>query len=491
MLPLLLLGAAVAASAFLSVMAKQPTRVFGLLAGWSCLQTVALALIFVPLLGTQGALVALVKEGLVFIALVFIGLRKDRLRGGLPPTVLIAGSAFLFVVALYFLLPLEAAYSGVPRSGLNARLGGAREWATPGLLMVFGSALYRAGLSSATLRINLVRLGNLVAATALVAYVVIPVATWANWDAIVTGADSTTSDTGGLVSYFLGVGIPRAVAPFGSPLALAFFLVLPFLLALRVPGRGRTVSLSLIGVTLTLTQTRGILAGLLLVAFLSSAPVFLRLLTTLAIGYEALTFFAANYVGNGLYTSRDPSTVAHVKALHDALATFTHYPFGVGLGQGGAIGRFQGQGRAGGESLPLVLGNELGWVGLALFLLFFLTTIRRLGRSVTDAATPHDALLTRCTRDALAVYAIASLTTEHAVAFSSSWLVWATTGFLLAKGRGQDRRSVSSPSKGFERAPDLPASRSRHHPLEPAGVGRASGRQRADITGDLASSSRR
>jgi hypothetical protein len=135
-------------------------------------------------------------------------------------------------------------------------------------------------------------------------------------------------------------------------------------------------------------------------------------------------------------TRSDPSSANHVSATVNDLQILASHPLGVGLGQGGRIGRQLGQGLAGGENLFLVLGNQLGWLGLAAVIALtgalVVRLTRRLSREKASDQAETDEDFTRALLACLAIYVLASLTTEHAIAFQSAWLFWLSLGWLLS-----------------------------------------------------------
>lgn len=429
-----------------------------------CAQSVIIALVVVPSVGPNGAYAALWKEAVVGLLLVVLFNRQDRsVARRLPVPIVVVLLLTALQLVFYMAFPAVTGSSGVPVTDTTARLAGLRQWIVPLELLLLGHALHNSGLTPTRLLAFVTRFGAVIAAFAVTGWVLLPLSFWAGVNMVTTTALSgdTSKASGqqeGLESYFLGQAVPRAVAPFGSPLALAFALLLPLCLMWVMHSQGRVdFPLLLVGTALVLTQTRGVLLSVVVVWLLwklrtrkigGRTIVGLVILAALASGPLSEAF--ANTLTLG-----DPSSKVHYDALSAGFAQLLTNPVGVGLGQGGQIGRAYGSSLAGGESLFLVAGNERGWLGLALVVALFVVCFRALRpNSCADELTgagreqPEVEALRRGSRSAVAALALASITTEHAVAFISTWLLWVAVGYSIT--------SLGRPVRGYRHRRPVP-----------------------------------
>ncbi len=430
-----------------------------------CIQAVAIAVVVVPVVGPRGGYAALWKEAVVGVLLFALVVGQNRsIARRLPTSVRIVLVLTIVQLVLYMAFPVITSSSGVPPAGTTARLAGLRQWLVPCELLLLGHTLHNAGLSPGRLLAFVKRFGTVVAVVSIAGWVFIPLDFWARVNLVTTTTLSgdpaaATGQLEGLQSYFLGQAVPRAVAPFGSPLVLAFSLLLPMWLVAATRHRGpANFPLLLIGTALILTQTRSILFGIVAVWILSKLR--RRMMSArLIAGLLTLTFLAAGPLSvaiDNTLTLKDPSSNVHYAAIRDGYLQLLTNPLGVGLGQGGQIGRAFGYDRAGGESLYFVAGNERGWLGLALVVGLFLVCFTAIGLHhipVEDVNVGSDEseaeALCHGLRRAVVVLAIASVTTEHAVAFTSTWLLWVALGFGVTQvGRPVLRARVHEGARG-------------------------------------------
>lgn len=428
-----------------TILALRPTTAGPLVLGVGiAAQSVILALFIVPVLGPRGAYAALWKEAAVGLLILALTLRRDRsVARRLPVPVLVVLTLTALQLVIYAALPTVTSSSGAPTPGATARLAGLRQWIVPLELLLLGSALHNGGLTTGRLLTFSRRFGTSVAAIAIAGLFVLPLTFWVRVNSGITAALSGDASTASgqleaLQSYFLGQAVPRAVAPFGSPLALAFSLLLPLCLLWANRRRGKlTPSMLLVAMALVLSQTRGVLVGIVIVWLLSKVHP-RNLDSRLVLGIVVLVGLALGPLNGAIVntvTFNDPSSKLHYLAIRDGFSQLLDNPVGIGLGQGGQVGRAFSDSRAGGESLFLVAGNERGWVGLILIVALFAAcwhTLRPRDRNEkqgTRARALESEVLRRGLRGAIAVLVFGSITTEHAVAFTSSWLLWVAVGY--------------------------------------------------------------
>jgi hypothetical protein len=378
----------------------------------------------------------------VLVALLIVSLFTRGADQGLTPSRNYFVRAVLGVTVVqltaYAFLPIVS-YGGIDIGPLPARLAGLRQSLVPVLLLVVGMGLRRIGYDSRSLSALVLRYGTVVALTAIAGLILVPLEFWAHLRELNAGpgelAGSAMDRLNGMQSYFFGMALPRAVAPFASPLTLAFTFIMPVALlwsrqaGRRVRNRGAVVVLAL-----AFSQTRGVIVAFLLLASIRWLD--LRRLTWRNV--LALTAIAVLALGPlrvailNTISGNDPSSRAHWAAVLDGIVKLSSNPVGVGLGQGGQIGRTLGQQLAGGESLFLVIGNERGWLGLVLTLLLFASIFQRANQARWTQRDYHTIWLADAVCLATPVIVLASLATEHGIAFSSSWLFWIAAGFVCA-----------------------------------------------------------
>jgi hypothetical protein len=404
-------------------------------------QAVVIGLIATPLVGSGIArYVPTWKEALVALLIVTLFTRRAAQGLTVSPNPLLRAVLGVTVMQLgvYAFLPV-ASYAGVEMGPLPARLAGLRQNLVPVLLLVVGMGLRRAGCEPRRLSLLVLRYGMVIAVIAIAGLVLVPLEFWAHLRELNAGPGELTGTAmdrlNGMQSYFFGIALPRAVAPFASPLTLAFAFIMPVALlwsrraGQRVRHQGAVVVLAL-----ALTQTRSvILAFLLLASFRWLGLRRLHLTNVLVVA--AITLLALGPLRMAIVNTAsgtDPSSRAHWAAVLDGAAKLSRNPVGVGLGQGGQIGRTLGQQLAGGENLFLVVGNERGWLGLVLTLLLFAMIFRLANQVRRSARDHHTVWLADGLCLATPVVFLASLATEHGIAFSSSWLFWIVAGFVCA-----------------------------------------------------------
>ena len=422
--------------------AHEPGKIgLGVLAIGIPAQAVVIGLIATPLLGSTVAhFLPLWKEGLVALLIVTLFTRSAARSLDASPNYLLGTVIGVTIVQLvaYAFLPI-ASYAAVESGPLPARLAGLRQNLVPVLLLVVGMGLRRAGHSPQRLSVLVLRYGMVVGIIAIAGLIVVPLEFWVHLKELNPGPGELTGTPmdrlNGMQSYFFGIALPRAVAPFASPLTLAFTFIMPvaLLCSRHAEWRPRHQGIVIV-LALVLTQTRSVIVAFLLLASFRWLNL-RRLRLTNIIVLAAITMLALGPLRVAIvntFSGNDPSSRVHWAAVVDGADKLSHNPVGVGLGQGGQIGRALGQQLAGGESLFLVIGNERGWLGLALTLLLFASIYRRASWVKHYAKDHHTAWLADGVRFAVPVTVLASLTTEHGIAFSSSWLFWIAAGFVCA-----------------------------------------------------------
>jgi hypothetical protein len=380
------------------------------------------------------------KEALVVLMLACLFSRASIRRSTKSSDVLlklVVGVTITQLVA-YALLPI-ASFGNSELGSWTARLAGLRQGVVPILLLVLGMGLRRVGYDPRSLIVLVLRYGTVLAVIAIVGLVFSPLEFWAHIKELNAGPGEFGSTTmerlNGMQSYFFGLALPRAVAPFASPLALAFTLILPIALLWSRRARYRPRHQAfIILLALALSQTRGVILAFLLLAgirWLGRSSLRWRAVVLL-VAVFLLTIGPLRTAILNTATGEDPSSRVHWLAVVEGISRLRNNPTGVGLGEGGQIGRTLGQQLAGGESLFLVVGNERGWLGLTLIVLLFGVLYRRAYRIRQSALDRDELWLADGVCLAIPIVVFASLVTEHGIAFLSSWLFWITAGFVCA-----------------------------------------------------------
>jgi hypothetical protein len=220
-------------------------------------------------------------------------------------------------------------------------------------------------------------------------------ATWlVNDDQIIAYlADVIRLDTPGIqrtLHHFAEADV-RLMGSFLSPIQLADYLVIPFglLLALGLRGRMSLITLGLTGLTGYLvleTRTRVAIFALsamvaLLLLLRRAAATDRRVTGAVAASVAAIILvpfiLAPIVLGKA---DAEASNQGHISEWSYSLSEFAKHPQGSGLGSNSSASvRFGGVDRSNGNAF-LLIGNELGVLGLVLFLGTLVLTARALAR---------------------------------------------------------------------------------------------------------------
>ena len=234
--------------------------------------------------------------------------------------------------------------------------------------------------------------------------------------------------------------VTRAGSIYLGPNTLAY----PMLIAVAIAGgrylQGRRTRLDpfvlgICGAALTVTFTRSAIALSLVVGLLLAARSG-RLArgagTVVVVGVCAL--FAAATVGDlqaqvsSGVDANDPRTSAHIEALVDTSARVLASPFGSGLGtSSGTAIRFDVSGRLeNSENFYLLVGVEVGLIGMLLYLWFMLSVFRRLW-------TPRGGPVDLGSLGAWAALAIGAMVLDTLANVAATWPLFLLVGLALAR----------------------------------------------------------
>ncbi|MBN1294301.1 MAG: hypothetical protein JXB48_20870 [Candidatus Latescibacteria bacterium] len=222
-----------------------------------------------------------------------------------------------------------------------------------------------------------------------------------------------------------GVVMRRAFGPFFDPLTFAFFSV-PILFWFRYKRRSLFESFLYYSVIIIvlLSLTRAII-GACIIGYMftgmKKGRYFARtkkLAFCILIGFIVIGVFIKE-----LLSVVDPSTWGHLSAYYNLVGNIINHPFGLGYFRNAETKIDIGFHST--ESIYLAMALENGVPFLLIFLIFAYKLHKALiiNGSGLVQFTAHSSLL---------VYGIASLTTEHWFAISSSSMFWILAGYAVA-----------------------------------------------------------
>ncbi|HEY2428456.1 MAG TPA: hypothetical protein VGI06_05970, partial [Acidimicrobiales bacterium] len=128
----------------------------------------------------------------------------------------------------------------------------------------------------------------------------------------------------------------------------------------------------------------------------------------------------------------DASANDHVKAFYTGVDALLLYPLGHGIGTGPGIGqRFNTYGQLTPENYYLQIGDELGFAGITLFVLFTILALHRLGAAQRDGP---GATLVSAARTAGVGLALGCFLLHVWADYSTALSFWALAGAALGFG---------------------------------------------------------
>ena len=269
--------------------------------------------------------------------------------------------------------------------------------------------------------------------------------------------------------YLGGAQFVRVGSVFLDPLSLAWYLILPFAVAVeravrREGSLPNTGALVLIAAALLLTQTRSAILGAAIAAALAYRPAAGRgrhwrtQLGILLVGLAVVAIPAA--IGTGavkritqLGNSANADTAGHLRGFSQGLARMEALPLGQGLGTAAGTGqRFNVASDVIAENNYLEVGDELGIAGAVLFVALTIALIlwlRRAGRGDPE-------LLVTAAWSAGAGLAVSAWFLQTWSVFAVAWTYWGIAGAALYLAR--DRAPAPAANVATARA----ASRALH-----------------------------
>ena len=240
-----------------------------------------------------------------------------------------------------------------------------------------------------------------------------------------------------------GVQAPRLISFYMMPLLPAYYgmIVGTVLMVARLAGEKSDPSLRkngallLISGGILLTQTRAVILAMLVMialgAYYSNRKQAIKLFFLLLVPVLFFIQVAFDFLVE-TWNLQDSSSVGHLTAMLLGVAVVIQHPFGVGLGQGGAVGKAFGDLLAGYESLYITIAGEIGVVGLGLFLLFCFGLLRFLSLGISkEFRSGGDWVIVNSAFLLTFGFMFTSLTTETWFGFRNAWFYWILTGFAV------------------------------------------------------------
>ncbi len=249
------------------------------------------------------------------------------------------------------------------------------------------------------------------------------------------------------LSYFR---VRRLISSYGDPLIVGFANIFTLVLLyqmitnrtggeVNIFNKFKYAAFAVIGIATLLSLTRAAIIGALIGIFVSSmfhiGKKSLALAALIAVSLCCIVLFssAGQVLINATINLKDPSTVGHLAAYAVGIQNIIRHPMGMGLGYGGYVTQFTGQGaRGAGESLFLTIAVEKGIIGLLIFLFFVFSLLLFLKRNVSYLNdNPASVILAITIFSSAIAYFMASFTTEHWQAFVSSGMFWLFCGMIV------------------------------------------------------------
>ena len=253
-------------------------------------------------------------------------------------------------------------------------------------------------------------------------------------------------------AHYGGLWIRRMISTFGSPLHVAYFLILPIFILFssvlqktivmkKINGINTDkILLFLFSIGLIVTLTRGPLLGLLISLAITSICYVKgkRRITMIALAIASVSIFLSIFRQFVMHlftmtiTLEDASAAAHWMAYIDYIERFQGYIWGIGLGQSGPVGVTYGEGGEIGESLYFTIASEMGLLGLFSFILVIFLIVFYLNKENRRNNMPDFLkVMTLALLISTYAYSIGALTTEHWRGFTMSGMYWFLLGSTI------------------------------------------------------------
>ena len=254
--------------------------------------------------------------------------------------------------------------------------------------------------------------------------------------------------------HFGGHEIQRINSTFGSPLHVAFYLILPIFIigtglifrtsiTKKINGLIKDKFILMILICgLILTIVRGPIIGLIATILLAIAiyvkgtkKIYYYIVCLVVV---SVFFFVFNnsimQIVSTTISLDDASAMGHFMAYENAIEVLPQHPFGFGLGQSGSVGKTYGSGESVGESLFFTTTGDIGFPGLILLLLIIISSIVFLHRRFKLFFFKENSFLKVMTFALICstiAYFISSFNTEQWRGFTMSGLYWFLLGQIV------------------------------------------------------------
>ena len=254
---------------------------------------------------------------------------------------------------------------------------------------------------------------------------------------------------------FGGQVITRAASLLFEPTSLAFFLQLPFALALvagmsRRPPARAFVAAALLAVGTILTLTRAGMLGLVVIGLVAlrgtprrSSPGRMRIAFLLLAGIVlVMPIVSSSGAGQRLQGNEDQFGRGHEETIVEGFQRLADRPLGTGLGTAPGIGdRFSIPGKLTSHNSYLQVGNELGIETMIVFIVFFWLVLRTMGRTARGGS--EDPSLTFAVYAAGLSLAVGGIFQHVWTVVPVAWSWWALAGLAIRPGVVTDARTPS------------------------------------------------
>jgi len=255
-------------------------------------------------------------------------------------------------------------------------------------------------------------------------------------------------------AHFGGHETRRMISTLGSPLHVAFFILLPIFIVYSCLVFKTRLFKKINGLNVDKFIFLILLCGLLLTVVRGPIIAFVTtVLVAIAIYIKGakkvyfycvggiillLLFFVFNksivQIIMTTITLEDSSALGHYMAHEYALEVLPQHPLGFGLGQSGSVGKTYGSGEGVGESLFLTIAGELGFGGLLVFIVIITSSLIFLHNRFKQLIFKDNEFLKVMTFALICstiAYFVSSFNTEQWRGFTMSGLYWFLLGQII------------------------------------------------------------
>jgi hypothetical protein len=250
---------------------------------------------------------------------------------------------------------------------------------------------------------------------------------------------------GGLpYTYWAVGGIRRVGSLLLNPLDFAAFslFALPTVLIIKNGTKRIAAAIILgIGIIFSLSRMPIMILGLFIVGFLISKVKNIKkvlVLSSTILGILFILILAIfgefrSYVINTV-TFKEPSAEGHMNEWLMAIENISRHPFGMGLATSGSAGARYGN-FGGGENQYLILGVQLGWLGVAIFILMICSILIFLVKTYKENKQINLWLISN-----VLVLLISGITQQSFLNITITCITFLSLGFILKEREKIDKQ---------------------------------------------------